>query len=62
VLSVDADKGAMLLALQGQRGDNPNDLKFITATVRADYVKVGGQWRVNTLTVLKKPQSNAPAQ
>ena len=37
----------MLLALQGQRGDDPNDLKFITATVRVDFDKVAdGHWRV----------------
>ena len=33
-------KAAMLLALQGQRGSDPaNSLKFITATVRADFEK-----------------------
>jgi Mce-associated membrane protein len=52
----------MLMALQGQRGSDPKDLKFITATVRADFEKIDGRWRVGTLTVLKKPQSNAPSQ
>ena len=43
------------MALQGQRGANANDLKFITATVRVDFARVGGQWRVDNLKVLKKP-------
>jgi Mce-associated membrane protein len=62
VLSVEPDRAAMLMALQGQRGSDPKDLKFITATVRADFEKIDGRWRVGTLTVLKKPQSNAPSQ
>jgi Mce-associated membrane protein len=62
VLSVEPERGAMLMALQGQRGSDPKDLKFITATVRADFEKIDGSWRVGTLTVLKKPQSNAPSQ
>jgi Mce-associated membrane protein len=45
----------MLMALQGQRGANANDLKFITATVRVEFDRVAGQWRVNDLKVLKKP-------
>jgi Mce-associated membrane protein len=54
-----ADHMSMLLAMQGQRGANPNEFKFITATVRVDFDKSGdGQWRVANLTVLKKPQMN----
>lgn len=54
---VTPDQASMLLAMQGQRGINPEDLKFITATVRADFAKSpDGQWRVANLTVLKKPQ------
>ncbi|TPG35190.1 RDD family protein [Mycolicibacterium hodleri] len=49
------DRAAMLLALQGQRGSDPNSLKFITATVRADFEKSNGRWQVAVLTVLKKP-------
>ena len=60
VLSVQPDRAAMLAALQGQRGSNPNDLKFITATVRVDFEKVGGSWKVAALTVLKRPQSAQP--
>jgi Mce-associated membrane protein len=56
VLSASKDKAAMLLALQGQRGADPNTLKFITATVRADFEKSkDGRWQVAVLTVLKKP-------
>ncbi|KUI46041.1 hypothetical protein AU198_00405 [Mycobacterium sp. GA-1199] len=60
VLKATPDTAEMLLALQGQRGDNPNELKFITATVQAEFAKSGdGQWRVADLTVLKRPQMNA---
>jgi Mce-associated membrane protein len=53
----------MLVALQGQRGTNPNDLKFITATVRVDFVKSDqGQWRIANLTVLKRPVFNVGGQ
>lgn len=52
-----ANHMSMLLAMQGQRGVDPKDLKFITATVRVDFDKSrSGQWRVANLTVLKKPQ------
>ena len=40
VLSVEPARAAMLMALQGQRGANANDLKFITATVRVDFARV----------------------
>ena len=57
------DQVSMLLAMQGQRGANPEDLKFITATVRVDFDKsADGQWRVANLTVLKKPQMNQAGQ
>jgi Mce-associated membrane protein len=55
LLSATTDRAAMLLALQGQRGSDPNKLKFITATVRADFEKSNGRWQVAVLTVLKKP-------
>lgn len=55
VLSVEPERAAMLLALQGQRGANPNDLKFITATVRVDFERTGDNWRVANLQVLKRP-------
>jgi Mce-associated membrane protein len=54
--------GAMLLAMQGQRGSDPKSLKFITATLRVDFEKVGDDWRVSNLIVLKRPQMNGPTQ
>lgn len=48
---------SMLLAMQGQRGSDPNAMRFITATVRADFVKTGDQWQVQNLSVLTKPYS-----
>jgi Mce-associated membrane protein len=63
VLSAARNQASMLLAMQGQRGTNPNDLKFITATVRVDFDKSrDGQWRVANLTVLKKPQMSQAGQ
>lgn len=60
VLSATAEHASMLLAMQGQRGNDPKDLKFITATVRADFEKSrDGRWRVSNLIVLKKPQMQA---
>ncbi|WP_408633324.1 RDD family protein [Mycolicibacterium arenosum] len=61
VLSVDTTRAAMLLALQGQRGANPDDLKFITATVRVDFERSGDSWRVSNLQVLKRPLLPPPA-
>jgi Mce-associated membrane protein len=56
VLSADPERASMLLAMQGQRGTTPQDLRFITATVRVDFDKAGdGKWRVASLSVLKKP-------
>ena len=63
VLSATPEQASMLMAMQGQRGTNPKDLKFITATVRVDFDKSGdGQWRVANLTVLKKPLMNQARQ
>jgi Mce-associated membrane protein len=63
VLSATPDHASMLLAMQGQRGMNANDLKFITATVRVDFDKSPDrQWRVANLTVLKKPLMNQAGQ
>ncbi|UXA18293.1 RDD family protein [Mycobacterium sp. SMC-4] len=60
---VTPDRAAMLLAMQGQRGADAADLKFITATVRVEFEKSGdGQWRVANLTVLKAPQMNPAGQ
>jgi Mce-associated membrane protein len=63
VLSATPEHASMLVAMQGQRGGNANDFKFITATVRADFDKShDGQWRVANLIVLKKPQMNQAGQ
>jgi Mce-associated membrane protein len=63
VLSATPNQASMLMAMQGQRGTDPKDLKFITATVRVDFEKSrDGQWRVANLTVLKKPQMNQAGQ
>ena len=63
VLSSTADKASMLIALQGQRGTDPKDLKFITATLRVEFERAAdGQWKVANLIVLKKPQMNGPGQ
>jgi Mce-associated membrane protein len=63
VLSAAPERASMLLAMQGQRGANAQELKFITATVRVDFEKSrDGQWRVANLTVLKKPQMNPGGQ
>jgi Mce-associated membrane protein len=56
VTNVSADRATMLLAMQGQRGTDPNTLRFITATVLVDFDKSrDGKWRVANLSVLKKP-------
>jgi Mce-associated membrane protein len=58
-----ANHMSMLMAMQGQRGANAKDLKFITATVRVDFDKsADGKWRVANLIVLKKPQMNQAGQ
>lgn len=62
VLSATKTEASMLLALQGQRGTNQQDLKFLTATVRVDFRKSGDTWQVDNLTVLKKPNLNGAAQ
>ena len=57
------DQASMLLALQGQRGNDPKDLKFVTATVRVQFDKSrDGKWQVANLTVLKKPQLQQAGQ
>lgn len=63
VLSSSQDKAAMLLLLQGQRGAPPTQ-RFVTASLRVDYEKVGDAWKVANLTVLaapKPPPAPAPA-
>lgn len=62
LLSASMDEAAMLLAMQGQRGTTAEDLKFITATVRVDFDRIGENWLVDRLTVLKAPLMQGAAQ
>ena len=58
VLTSTRDHAQMLLLMQGQRGAESKQ-RFITASVRASFVKSGsGQWQVADLVVLAQP--NAP--
>jgi Mce-associated membrane protein len=59
---VTEDAASMLVALQGQRGTNPQELKFITATVRVEFQKSDDRWLVDNLTVLKRPVLNGGGQ
>ncbi|WP_396932136.1 RDD family protein [Mycolicibacterium sp.] len=59
VLTATADRATMLVFLQGQRGAAPNQ-RYITATVRAAFVKTNGsEWRLDDLAVVTKPQTAA---
>jgi Mce-associated membrane protein len=62
VTEVAPTTATMLMAMQGQRGADPNTMKFITATVQVDFVKSGGQWRVQNLTVITRPQPGGGAR
>ncbi len=63
VLSAAPAKASMLLAMQGQRGTNPQNLRFITATVRVEFDKSrDGTWKVASLSVLKKPSMGQAPQ
>ena len=55
VLNNTADRAAMLILLQGQRGEG-NKARLITATVRVDFEKSNAdQWQVANLSVLARP-------
>ena len=55
VLTNTRDRAAMLLLMQGQRGEAPNQ-RLITATVRVNFERsASGQWQVAELSVLAKP-------
>jgi Mce-associated membrane protein len=59
VLSVTPERATMLMFMQGQRGINQQQQRFISATARVSFEKsAGGQWRVADLTVLKTPNSH----
>lgn len=55
VLSATTDRAAMLILLQGQRGPAPQQ-RFITASVRVDFEKSAGAWKIAALTVLAPPK------
>ncbi len=59
---VTPDTASMLVAMQGQRGNGPQDFKFTSATLRVEFEKSDGQWRVANITVLKKPLMNVAGQ
>ncbi len=61
VLSATADRAAMLMLLQGQRGA-AGQQRFISASVRVDFEKLGGAWKVANLTVLAPPRPSPPAK
>ncbi|OBA61268.1 hypothetical protein A5647_00365 [Mycobacterium sp. 1100029.7] len=54
--SASPDRATMLLFMQGRRGAAPDE-RYITATVRVNFAKDDGRWRVDDLTVLTKPKS-----
>lgn len=56
VLTATPNSATMLVFLQGQRGAPP-DQRYITASVRATFVKsAAAQWRVDALEIVTKPQ------
>jgi Mce-associated membrane protein len=62
VLTNTRDRAAMLLLMQGQRGEAPKQ-RLITATVRVEFEKSpAGQWQVASLSVLAKPNPAGQAK
>ncbi|WP_374023422.1 RDD family protein [Mycobacterium sp. HNNTM2301] len=55
IQSAAPDRATMLLFMQGRRGAAPDE-RYISATVRVAFVKGGGGWLVDDLTVLTKPK------
>lgn len=53
--SASPDRATMLLFMQGRRGAAPDE-RYITATVRVNFAKDDGRWRVDDLAVLTKPK------
>lgn len=58
ILSASPTSATMLILLQGRRGDG-QEIRYITASVRATFVKVNDRWLVDDLTVLAKPKPPA---
>lgn len=61
VLSASADRASMLMLLQGQRGAGSQQ-RFISASVRVDFERLGEDWKVSNLTVLAPPKPSPPPQ
>lgn len=59
VLSASADRASMLMLLQGQRGAAPQQ-RFISASIRVDFEKLGEVWKVSNLAVLAPPKPSPP--
>lgn len=55
VLSATADRGEMLMFLQGQVGEGPN-VQPATTTVRAGFVRTADRWLVDQLTFVLPPK------
>ncbi|WP_055401156.1 MULTISPECIES: RDD family protein [unclassified Mycobacterium] len=55
IQSAAPDRATMLMFMQGRRGAAPDE-RYISATVRVTFVKDGGRWLVDDLTVLTKPK------
>lgn len=63
VLSATPDTASMLIMMQGRRATSNEDAKFVTATVRAAFVKSpDGSWKVSGLDVLTKPRPQLEAE
>ncbi|MCW1958509.1 MAG: RDD family protein [Mycobacterium sp.] len=58
VLSSTARNASMLMLLQGQRGTEPNQ-RFVSASVRTEFEKVGRDWKLSNLIVLVPPKPAA---
>lgn len=62
IQSATPDRATLLLFMQGRRGAMP-EVRYITATVRATFVRGSdGHWRVDDLTVLAKPKPPAEGE
>ena len=59
VLSSTLDRATMLLLLQGQRGVPPTQ-RFVTASLRVDYEKVGDAWKVANPGPCSRRRSRRP--
>jgi len=62
VLTNTRDRAQMLLLMQGQRGEAPKQ-RLITATLQVSFVRsASGQWQVDNLSVLAKPNPAGEAK